>query len=135
MSNEERAAERSGELLHDFGDGAGAVPGHRHGNGGGWVADTAQVDATAYVGPMAQVYGEARVFGEAQVSGEAQVYGVMRSDGYCFIAVPCADGRNRVIAGCRYFTRAEALAHWGPAHNHHAETTDILHFFISRGQL
>ena len=66
MSNEERAAERSGELSHDFGDGAGAVPAHRHVNGGGWVADTARVDATAYVGPMAQVSGEAWVSGEAR---------------------------------------------------------------------
>ena len=27
----------------DFEDGNGPVPAHRHSNGGGWVADTAQV--------------------------------------------------------------------------------------------
>lgn len=59
------------EYQFDFKDGAGAVPAHRHENGGGWVANTARVDPTAFVGPEAQVYGEARVSGKAQVSGEA----------------------------------------------------------------
>ena len=34
------------------------VPGKAHPNGGGFVADTAKVDATAYVGPNAQVLGQ-----------------------------------------------------------------------------
>ena len=33
----------------DFDDGNGPVPAHKHPNGGGWVADTATVDETAYV--------------------------------------------------------------------------------------
>ena len=45
--------------VFDFG--AGPVPAHRHEHGGGWVADTARVDAGAYVGPSAQVSGEAQV--------------------------------------------------------------------------
>jgi len=54
---------------------------HQHKNGGGWVANTATVDASAYIGPNAQVYGKAlvsdnaRVFGDAQVSGDAWVFG------------------------------------------------------------
>ena len=42
--------------MFDFGN--GLVDAHKHLNGGGWVADTAQVAETAYVGPNAQVYGE-----------------------------------------------------------------------------
>ena len=59
------------------------------------------------------ILGNARVFDNAGVSGSARVYGIMRSDGYCFIYVPCADDKWRVIAGCRYFTMDEARSHWG----------------------
>ena len=61
----------------------------------------------------AGVSGSAQVSGNARVSGSARVYGIMRSDGYCFIYVPCADDKWRVIAGCRYFTMDEARSHWG----------------------
>jgi hypothetical protein len=57
----------------DFGDGNGPVPAHKHPNGGGWVADTATVDDTAYVGPDAKVYGNAWVSENASVSGDARV--------------------------------------------------------------
>lgn len=60
--------------------------GHRHANGGGWVADGAQVDASAYVGPRARVLsgkvlGKARIEDHAivnggEVSGEAVVSGL-----------------------------------------------------------
>ena len=39
------------------------IPAHRHKNGGGWVAETAQVADTVYVGPMAVVYGRANIKG------------------------------------------------------------------------
>jgi hypothetical protein len=59
----------------DFGD--GPVLAHRHvnpdGSLGGWVADTATVEPTAYVGPDARVYGTARVFENAWVGGDAFV--------------------------------------------------------------
>ena len=45
---------------HDFNDGKGPAPAHKHSNGGGWVADTATVAASAFVGPDARVYGGAR---------------------------------------------------------------------------
>lgn len=61
-------------VKHDFKDGNGSVPAHRHSNGCGWVADTAQVDRFAYVGEHAQVYGNARVAGDAKVYGKARVY-------------------------------------------------------------
>lgn len=58
---------------HDFKDGRGEVPAHKHPNGGGWVADSASVSAEAYVGPNAHVFGNARVYGDAHVFGNARV--------------------------------------------------------------
>lgn len=40
---------------YDFGN--GLVPAHKHVNGGGWVADTANVSDTAFIGEEAHVYG------------------------------------------------------------------------------
>lgn len=87
------------ETTFDFG--AGPVAAHRHvnpdGSVGGWVADTATVDATAHVGADAQVYGNARVSdtaqvydtarvsGNARVSGDAQVYGEARVFGAAWV--------------------------------------------------
>jgi hypothetical protein len=45
---------------------------HQHKNGGGWVANTAIVEASARIGADAWVYGDARVYGYAQVYGDAQ---------------------------------------------------------------
>ena len=106
-----------------FDFGFGPVSAHRHPNGGGWVADTARVA------------GNALVFGYARVSGNARIYGIMRSDDYCFVAVPCADGEKRIIAGCRYFTLAEAKKHWNKTHWDYKEVSAILQFFITTGQL
>ena len=47
--------------------------GHSHPNGGGFVANTAMVDATAYVGPMARVLGSAKVLGNARIEGRAVI--------------------------------------------------------------
>tara|TARA_R110001592_G_scaffold16881_1_gene71359 strand:+ start:32631 stop:33200 length:570 start_codon:yes stop_codon:yes gene_type:complete len=60
---------------HDFGDGNGPVLAHQHFNGLGWVADTAQVDDTAFVGLKARVFGLAVVLDEAVVKGSAEVSG------------------------------------------------------------
>tara|TARA_R110000868_G_scaffold217532_2_gene467635 strand:- start:1111 stop:1521 length:411 start_codon:yes stop_codon:yes gene_type:complete len=125
--------------IYDFGDGNGPVAAHQHPNGGGWVADTATVDASVYVGTAAHVYGNAEVYGDAwvysdaRVYGNARVYGIMRSDGYAFVALPCADGQIRVIAGCRYFTFEEAREHW----KHRAGTflgdeTDLILDFLEK---
>ena len=46
---------------------------HQHKNGGGWVANTANVEATAFVGGGARVFGGARVLGGARVFGDAWV--------------------------------------------------------------
>ena len=59
-------------MTYDFLDGAGEVPAHQHSNGGGWVADSTRVVASAYIGPDAQVFGNARVYGTAEVFGTAK---------------------------------------------------------------
>jgi carbonic anhydrase/acetyltransferase-like protein (isoleucine patch superfamily) len=46
-----------------------------HVNGGGKVANTATVDATAYVGPDAMVLGSAKVHGRARIEDHAMVDG------------------------------------------------------------
>ena len=72
---------------HDFGDGMGAVPAHRHFRGGGWVSETATVMDNAHVGRNAQVFGRAQVFGNARVEdracvgGDAIIYGNALLDG------------------------------------------------------
>ena len=60
----------------DFQDGNGPVPAHRHPNGGGWVADTATVEETAFVGPDARVYGSALVEGGVQLLSDTRISGV-----------------------------------------------------------
>ena len=52
---------------------------HQHPNGGGWVANTATVAASAFVGRDALVYGNARVSGDAQVFGNAWVSGTVNN--------------------------------------------------------
>ncbi len=54
-------------------DFAAGIKGHAHPNGGGFVAETAKVDATAYVGSNASVLGYATVKGNARIDGYAVV--------------------------------------------------------------
>ena len=49
--------------------------GSRHPNGGGWKADSATVDASAFIGPNARVLGSARVLDKARVEDSAVVTG------------------------------------------------------------
>ena len=92
----------------DFNDGNGPVSAKKHPNGGGWVADTAKVDETAYVGRDAMVYGKARVYdnamvlnnarvsGNAMVGGDTMVYGNATVGGY---AIVCG---NATVGGDTY---------------------------------
>ena len=83
------------------------IKGHRHENGGGWVADSAEVADTAYVGPDAMVLDGAKVLGNAAIedfavlrgpeavisgnaklSGQAHVMGNVKIDGYTRVAHP-----------------------------------------------
>jgi carbonic anhydrase/acetyltransferase-like protein (isoleucine patch superfamily) len=47
--------------------------GRPHPNGGGFVADSAKADATAYIGPNALVLGRAKVLGQARVLDYATI--------------------------------------------------------------
>jgi hypothetical protein len=83
---------------HDFDVDCGPVPAHRHPNGGGWVANTANVDETAFVGPSASVFELAHVLdsanisdnawvrGEGEVSGNAKVSGDVVVDGNAVVS-------------------------------------------------
>ncbi|MDC7683434.1 Svx/AvrXca family virulence/avirulence protein [Asticcacaulis sp. BYS171W] len=51
---------------------APSAKGHKHKNGGGWVADGAQVDDTVYVGPQARVLG-GKVTGRARIEDHALI--------------------------------------------------------------
>lgn len=49
--------------------------GHKHPNGGGWVADSAKVDDSVYVGPDAMVLGTSALTGNVRVEDHAIVAG------------------------------------------------------------
>lgn len=115
----------------DFKDGKGLVPAHRHSHGGGWVANTADVAASAYVGPDAQVYGSAEVLGNVLISAGSVKRGsynepptsIVRSDGYTFVV----QSDDSIVAGCRDFTKEQAYKHWGDTKHHkHAESIAIV---------
>lgn len=98
------------------------VPAHRHcnpdGSEGGWIAETAQVDNTAYIGEQAQIYGNARIYGHAQVSegarvyGHAQVFGDARIYGHAKIY-----GRAQIYGRAKIYGRANVL-HNAKVSNH-----------------
>ncbi len=86
----------------DFKDGQGPVPAHKHLNGGGWVADTATVDETAYVGQYATVHGYASVRDWACVDDQADI------SGYCTIKdLACIRGRAILKGACEISDHAE----------------------------
>ena len=73
--DEELGDDNAYNTMYDFDDGNGLVSAHKHKKGGGWVADTAEVDEFVYVGIDATVYGNAKVSGNSQVYGNAKVFG------------------------------------------------------------
>ena len=101
---------------HDFGDGIGPVHAHQHANGGGWVADTANVDATAYVGPNARVCGDAWV----KTSTDYLTLGPIGSR-ESFLTWTRSD--NSICTGCFRGTVAEFLRAVKETHgdNYHAK--------------
>lgn len=87
---------------HDFQDGNGPAPAHQHPNGGGWVADTAHVEETAYIGPKASVFGYAKVKDDALVTEDAEVsaYAVVKD-------MACIKGKAVVRGSCTIEDHAE----------------------------
>lgn len=55
-------------------------PGAEHVNGGGWVANTASVDASVYVGPKAVVLGNSKITDNVQIRDNAWVENYTISD-------------------------------------------------------
>lgn len=93
-----------------------SIEGHRHANGGGWVAATAEVAPTAYVGPDAMVLGGAKVLdhaaiedfavvrgpgavvsGHARISGQAHVAGKVKIGGYTRVLHPVTATDEQVM--------------------------------------
>lgn len=85
--------------LHDFLDGVGPVPAHIHPNGGGWIADTATVHATAFVGPAASVLDEAKVIEGASIDGTARVLGKAKISGSARIRGDAEIGGHAHVTG------------------------------------
>ena len=65
---------------YDFGDGK-LVPIRIHGNGGGVIALTAQVDDTVYVGAGCCISGFARLSKNVRISGRVKIHGENLSSG------------------------------------------------------
>ena len=75
---------------------------HQHKNGGGWVANTAKVEETAYIGPDALVFGDAKVYGDARVYGDAQVYGNAQVSGDAQVYGDAWENSPLYIQGSRH---------------------------------
>jgi len=74
--------------------------GKRHPNGGGWVQDTAKVDATAYVGPNAMVLDAAQVLGHASVEDFAVVRDSARVKDHARVfGAAKIEGNDTVVGG------------------------------------
>jgi ribosomal protein S27AE len=100
-SNESRRRSTE-DATHDFGDGSGSVPAHRHVNGGGWVANTATVSRTAFVGPEAAVFESSKVLGKASVIDRAQVRGRSEISGNARVSGNAViDGDTRINDGAQ----------------------------------
>lgn len=67
--------------------------GHIHANGGGWVSNSATVDASVYVGPKAIVRGSSRLTGNVRVEGTAWVENAVLSDNVV------VSGNGRIFGG------------------------------------
>ena len=50
------------------------ISGHRHPKGGGFVADSAEVDESVYIGSDARVLGDSRISGKVKVGGHAIIH-------------------------------------------------------------
>ncbi len=65
-------------MTHDFRDGAGPVAAHLHRGRGGWVANTATVDDTAFVRRDAEVFGNTRGIEHAEKEAQEIAEGCNR---------------------------------------------------------
>ena len=62
-------------IFFDFSDGNGFVPAHKHPFGGGWVANTAEVDDSVYIAPLARIFGHAKIYNNVKIGGFSKISG------------------------------------------------------------
>ena len=83
------------------------VSGHKHPNGGGFVADTARVADSAYVAENAQVLGYADVSGNARILGHSVVAGTANVLGNAIVGdSACVCGQAVVTENARVIESA-----------------------------
>lgn len=109
-----------------------SVAGHQHGNGGGFVANTAMVEPSAYVGPDARVLGTAKVYQNARIEGHATVVDATVRDSARISGSALVYGGSVVISGNARI-RDRALAQAGVTISGNALMAD--HATLSSGSL
>ena len=87
----------TGAAIKQSQDKSAASRGSRHANGGGFVAATANVDASAYVGPNAKVLGFATVSGNAVIDGHAVVTGNAKVSGNAVVTGHAVVAEDAVV--------------------------------------
>lgn len=75
------------------------LTGAPHANGGGWVASTARVDASAYVAPGAYVLDRAAVTGNARIEGRAELRDDAVVSGNAVVKDFAVIGGNSAVSG------------------------------------
>lgn len=125
--------------LHNFGNGGGLVPAHRHRNPdgtlGGWVADSAMVQNTVYIGPSAQVFdhavvtdhvalhqrawiaGRATVSDNVKMSNTAGVYGNAKVSGCVQLYDRAAVFGEAIVSDDVYLADSASLSDHAEAHH------------------
>lgn len=116
--------------------------GAAHINGGGWVASTARVAATAYVGPHAKVLGTAvisdtaRIEDYAIVKGSSKVYGNARIRENAMVFSNAKVYGNAIVSGAaRVFNNSEVYGNAFVTDNAFIDKTKIYGDAIACGNL
>ena len=86
------------------------VPGAPHPNGGGFVAASARVEATAFVGPRARVLGSAKVLGKSEILDDAVITGAATVQDEAIVSGGAWVGDSAQVSGQ---ARVRGFAHVG----------------------
>ena len=92
---------------YDFQDGYGAIPAHRHPNGGGWIADSAAIDNTTFVhetacvGPRCRLGQDCRIGDGTQLGFHCQIDQDGLIGPHCRIGQDCRIGPYAGILSTR----------------------------------
>ncbi|MES2646176.1 MAG: DUF6055 domain-containing protein [Bacteroidota bacterium] len=99
------------------------VAGAKHTNGGGFVAATASVAASAFVGPFAQVLDRAQVTGTARIEGKAVVRDDARVSGAAIVTDFAIVGGNAEVSDNAKISKT-AFVYFGTVVKNNATVTD-----------